>query len=238
MNRRRVLKGVMAIAAALPVAGCETLFPWHWRQKLVLTVETPSGVATGSAVTAVSWSRNYVFKDGPSYYSDVTGEATVVDLGGGRFLFALLSNSNDSGYTADLFKKLVRFGREEELRGARNIFHAVQNSVGPQTVPPQLYPMLVTFGDITDPKTVVEVKPDDLATHFGAGVALKSITLEITDEPVTEGVVEKVLGWIGNPEVMENPNWQKIPLEARRLLGGFLHDYRAAQKRFAERNSK
>lgn len=196
MNRRRVLKGVMAIAAALPLAGCETLFPWHWRQKLVLTVETPSGVAIGSAVAGVSWSRNYVFKDGPSYYSDVTGEATVVDLGGGRFLFALLSHSNDSGYTADLFEKIVRFGREKELRGARNIFHAVQNSVGPQTVPPQLYPMLVTFGDITDPKTVKEVDPANLAASFGEGYALKSITVEITDESITEYQIENLLGWI------------------------------------------
>jgi hypothetical protein len=196
MNRRRVLKGVMAAAAALPLAGCETLFPWHWRQKLVLTVETPSGVAVGSAVAEVSWARNYVFKDGPSYYSDIEGEAPVVDLGGGRFLFALLSHGNEPDYTADLFMELVRFGREEELRGFRNIFHAVQNSVGPQTVPPQLYPMLVTFADLTDPKSVRQVLPDELAKHFGAGVTLKSITLEITDEPVTEGAVEKVIPWI------------------------------------------
>lgn len=63
-------------------------------------------------------------------------------------------------------------------------------------VPQKFYPMLVTFGDLKDPKSVKEVKPDDLAATFGSGTSLKSITLEITDEPVTEGVVEKVVPWV------------------------------------------
>ncbi len=40
------------------------------------------------------------------------------------------------------------------------------------------------------------MKPDELDKHFGPGVQLKAITLTITDEPVTQGVVEKVLPWI------------------------------------------
>ena len=43
--------------------------------------------------------------------------------------------------------------------------------------------------------------PDDLAAHFGPGYALSSITLAITDEPVTKGRVEAVLGWL---EAYEN----------------------------------
>ena len=37
--------------------------------------------------------------------------------------------------------------------------------------------------------------PDNLAGTFGPGVLLKRITLEITDEPVTKGKIERVLGW-------------------------------------------
>jgi hypothetical protein len=54
-------------------------------------------------------------------------------------------------------------------------------------VPRDKYPLLVTFTDIADPKTVTKVDPDNLAATFGPGVALKRITLEITDEKVTEG---------------------------------------------------
>ncbi|MEO6202469.1 MAG: hypothetical protein ABIU05_13315 [Nitrospirales bacterium] len=63
-------------------------------------------------------------------------------------------------------------------------------------LPRQNYPLLVTFTDINDPKTVQQVDPGNLAATFGPGVSLKRITLEITDEPVTEGKLESVLGWL------------------------------------------
>ncbi|WP_417415418.1 hypothetical protein [Hoeflea sp.] len=66
---------------------------------------------------------------------------------------------------------------------------------------PKQYPLLVTFADINDPASVALVDPDDLAASFGPGYALSSITLAITDEPVTKGRVEAVLGWL---EAYEN----------------------------------
>ena len=62
-------------------------------------------------------------------------------------------------------------------------------------MPHSHYPLLVAFMDITDPKTRQQVDPDNLAGTFGPGVLLKRITLEITDEPVTKGKIERVLGW-------------------------------------------
>lgn len=64
------------------------------------------------------------------------------------------------------------------------------------TVPAELYPLLVTFDDIADPTTARRVDPSDLASMFGPGYALKAITLEITDEKVSAGRVEAVLGWL------------------------------------------
>ena len=56
--------------------------------------------------------------------------------------------------------------------------------------------MLVTFDDITKPETVRRVNPADLAAVFGEGVRLKAVTLEITEEAVTEGRVVPVLPWL------------------------------------------
>jgi hypothetical protein len=70
-------------------------------------------------------------------------------------------------------------------------FSCSQNLVVLMPVPPILYPLLVTFTDIADPKTVTRVDSANLAATFGPGYALTSITLEITDEPVTEGQVQK-----------------------------------------------
>ncbi|MDR4487060.1 MAG: hypothetical protein R3B83_05990 [Nitrospirales bacterium] len=63
-------------------------------------------------------------------------------------------------------------------------------------IPRSHYPLLVTFTDLTDPTTVKVVDPENLAATFGPGVSLKRLTLEITDEPVTEGKIESVLGWL------------------------------------------
>jgi hypothetical protein len=39
------------------------------------------------------------------------------------------------------------------------------------------YPLLVTFGDIADPKSVALVDPTNLAASFGPGVRLTSVML-------------------------------------------------------------
>lgn len=64
------------------------------------------------------------------------------------------------------------------------------------TIPPDRYPLLVTFGDITDPTTVRQVDLANLAAAFGPEVSLKRIRLEIPDEPMTEGKIESALGWL------------------------------------------
>ena len=57
------------------------------------------------------------------------------------------------------------------------------------------FPYLVRFRDLADPKSVEEVKPGDLAASFGKGYALKGLTIQMTDAPVTVGI-EKRLGWL------------------------------------------
>lgn len=54
-------------------------------------------------------------------------------------------------------------------------------------------PLLVTFGDLSDPASVMRVDPADLALSFGAGFALREITLEVTDDAVTEGQLAEVI---------------------------------------------
>jgi hypothetical protein len=56
----------------------------------------------------------------------------------------------------------------------------------------------VTFADIADPLSVQLVDPDDLAATFGTGFALRKVTGQVTDEPMTLGRVEPVLSWLGD----------------------------------------
>jgi hypothetical protein len=66
----------------------------------------------------------------------------------------------------------------------------------PVPLPADGLPLLVTFDDITKPETVRRVDPENLVSVFGEGVRLKAVTLEVTDEAATEGVVVGVLEWL------------------------------------------
>ncbi len=89
------------------------------------------------------------------------------------------------------------------------------------------YPVLATFTDVNDSTTVKVVEPDNLEDTFGSGVSLKRITLEITDEPVTEGHVERALPWfyeVGNLfPIGQKPLAVKDQTPGQRLhLGDFI----------------
>jgi len=56
-------------------------------------------------------------------------------------------------------------------------------------------PDLVTFTDTNDPKTVIEVDPNNLQATLGQDVTWNESTLESTDEPITKGIVLK-LTWL------------------------------------------
>ena len=47
----------------------------------------------------------------------------------------------------------------------------------------------------SDDGNYVAIDPDDLAATFGEGVGLKRIAVQMTDDPVTTGI-EQRLGWV------------------------------------------
>ncbi len=178
----------LALLAVLFLSGCgDERFEWH--QKMTVTVETPGGANTASSVIRVK--SRYVGPEtmGNEVFYGLQGEAVTMEIAPGRYLFALLNESFAELYyrsSPDIFANPKNRG--EWLAEIPHKTEVVR-------VPADRYPLLVTFGDINDPKSVRRVDPDDLAASFGPGYRLKQITLEITDDPVTEGRVEQVLGW-------------------------------------------
>ena len=158
----------------------------EWNQKLTLTVETPQGERSGSAVVRVVADFGKFLSGNEVVYA-YYGEATVVEVLPDRFLFALISGSEQRFYAAakDRFPGLKR---SEWL-------YEIPKQTEPVELTGDRIPLLVTFDDIHDPKTVRQVDPADLVAIFGPGVRLKAVTLAVTKEPVTEGRVEGALGW-------------------------------------------
>ena len=217
------------IVAAVLIAGFVVwgfLYPsGSWRYRLTLEVETPEGVKTGSSVRLVSAAAEPQITPEAHPHARVTGEAVVVDLGNRGVLFALISSPTSVDYGHQIVFDLFPFvhdvtfesGRTQTMTGSGELtaegirFYAslAGTAAGAlRNVPVAKLPILVRFRDITDPKTVEIVDPNDLAKSFGAGVSLKSSTIEmvdngiwpltmfgITGEPVTTGIGKKLL-WL------------------------------------------
>ena len=200
------MKRLLLLLALLTLTGCER---YSWHQKLTVTVETTAGEVSGSSVSQVSWRKHWIRWDGMGWDYDLTGEAVVVEVTPGRYLFALLKGAGTTEYMGSVAAASIAGREGRVIDGA--LFSEVQSKRGPAAgviaVPEVQYPMLVTFGDIADPASVKLVEPADLAASFGPGVRLRSVVLEVTDNEVTVGAVEAVLNWLGAyPETRLFPN--------------------------------
>lgn len=189
---------IIAILSFSVVGLWKIMYPsGTWRYKMTVEVETPEGIKAGSAVREVSvytyptpFPEDSGFKIGLAY-----GEAVVVDLGIRGVLFAL-TTENTWGTRYSKMLPFFVFSKEEGSLTPQNIRRFRTLQAGPVEIDPKWYPDLAFFKDINNFKTATRIPSDDLAAVFGDGVALKSITLAMTKEPVTKGVVDKYLPWL------------------------------------------
>lgn len=204
------LIGLLVLIAAV-VIGWNLIFPsGTWRYKVTVSIETPEGIKTGSAVREIH--VVHVPRTLPEVGSsvDIKGEAVVVDLGKRGVVYAVMGT--DDQYT--LFNAFPVEGATtgEGIRYYKSLKPGTRTSLKWTD-----RPLLVTFQNPADPKTVEAVYrisskimypkddtdlviEDTLEKTFGKGVRLKDITVEMTDEKVTERI-EKWLSWVaGYPE--------------------------------------
>ena len=163
------------------------IYPFSfWSYKLTLVVETPEGLKTGSAVRWVYFSvMPKLLPEEHGIDAGVKGEAVAVDLGQRGVLFSLMKG--EAGYDNIVNRE---FPYEGGVR--RRILYYTFLKEKKELAFDKI-PMMVRFRDINDPKSVEKVDPNDLEKSFGKGVKLVSATLEMTDEDMTKGVVDKWL---------------------------------------------
>jgi hypothetical protein len=196
------------------LSGCNA--EWTWHQKITVSVLTPEGIKTASSVTIARIRKKsdwFAPPEARGAVLSVSGEAVVLEVKPGRCLFALLKGM-PAAY--EVFfpgaAPVDVVGTFDGLRQTRELSR-------------EQYPLLVTFDDVREPASVRRVDPADLAATFGPGYRLNSITMTITDEPVTEGKVERVLGWLGkHPEtpVLPKINPTDFSFEAKLRQGDFI----------------
>ncbi|MES2813898.1 MAG: hypothetical protein V4720_03285 [Pseudomonadota bacterium] len=159
---------VALMFAVLALSSCTSETTWN--QRLTLIVETPQGEVRGSAVTRVTkteTSGSLVLMEARGVQSKVEGEAVVVEVAPGKFLFALLSGTNEEKRDATHWVYPAYQLGEASSFGGEMMKLQSQPHDTPVPLPPEGWPMLVTFDDITKPESVREVDPDDLDATFG-----------------------------------------------------------------------
>ncbi len=182
------------------------VYPWgSYKYKVTVSIETPEGVKTGSAVREVGVGLEPDILGGGGSAS-VRGEAVAVDLGTRGVVFAVMG-------TDDEYLVWNTFPTDKSALTRAGVWHYILLKEGPKQVALKDRPLLVSFKDIRDPKTVEAVyrvyskvaysrNPADLAVEdnfekiFGPDVRLKDITIEMTDEKVMWDI-EKWLPWMG-----------------------------------------
>tara|TARA_R110000868_G_scaffold402710_3_gene679298 strand:+ start:77513 stop:78283 length:771 start_codon:yes stop_codon:yes gene_type:complete len=223
MKRRSVLGLLAGGMSVLTLGGCGGNVP-KLRYRLTVEVDTPNGVKTGSSVLedAFNPGNSYEFSASRRTY----GEAPTVDLGGGRYLFALLA---DPTYKRSMQNMISRiFDYPEYPSPVKSIklldrFAEANDSKPLIVIKPEDYPMLVTFDDIKNPKSVKEFDPG----------RVRRITVQVVDEdePLTTGIEER-LSWLSQfpePPLEERsptapaPNVGEGPLAQQIKHGAFIY---------------
>lgn len=234
MKRLAIIVAVVFLLGWVGLTAC-TAYKGTVRYRLTVNVETPDGIATGSGVIEYKhtvYKRPLPMTQGTIEETDRRGEAVVVDLGTRGTLYVLLAcrqGKTPVWCSGDKlpFEVLKKSGSVDlkfqpgETDGAwrARMARAIEAMRGKHPVAIADLPFLVRFRDERDPKTVEAVDPYNLAASFGEGVRLGSVTMEITDDPVTRGI-EKRLGWLGDPSILENPGWAKLPSLAQSAVMG------------------
>ena len=176
------------------------------KYRLTVEVTTPDGIKTGSGILAVVPDRNY----NRSGRTTMRGEAVFVDLGHGKNLAALLAHRQDAKLDLDdiNYVALRAYGA---VRGNRLSFKDMSRQAGIVPVQGELIPVLVSFGDLKDPKSARLVATDHAEAILGGGYAIRGLTAEVVPngfwpidfggalgEPVTRGI-EARLPWLAVP---------------------------------------
>jgi hypothetical protein len=178
--------------------------PGH-KYRLIVEVETPKGVKSGSGVLAVYPDRSY----SRGGHTTIKGDAVLLDLGGGKNLVALLAHIDKS---LDLDGVSYVALRAYRAAGRNVSFNEMGGMSGAVPVTGALIPVLVTFADLREPASAHAVQPDELELALGKGFRLHGIAVEVVPnglwpldfggalgEPVTRGIEGK-LPWLNRAD--------------------------------------
>lgn len=195
--------GLAALVLLLLIGGCmagyKLAYPTYiYRYRMTVEVMVGSTVHSGSSVIEIKINKQPQFGDVGPYISHVRGEAVYVDLGRGRNVIALLASgpdAQDDDYPKYIVPNLFGLAfNDQDLAELSTLS-------GSKVLPSGQLPTFVTITDLDDPKTVRVVPLGAFPQIFGSDVHLKNVRIEMTGDPVTKRIEQK-LPWLPHPRYL------------------------------------
>ena len=227
--------GIIVILIAAVVVYFKLAYPdYTYRYRMTVEVDTPDGLKSGSSVIEIhttqwpDWLAGLA--NGNTSAVDITGEAIFVDLGNNKNVVCLLSTGILGEGVNSMMYLLPR--AFFELQGSKPEWAKKLSSMTGQKIEiiKNQVPSIITFSDIKNPKTakmvyaigahevtdgknksqyqnIVEI--DNFEEIFGKGFRLNSVLVELTNDPVSHDLIEK-LKWRKNQGRPAYDAWMAI----------------------------
>jgi len=196
--------GAALILGALTIAYIRASPSASLNYKLSVEIDDNGVPRRGEGVVrAVFQAQPILIGQTPPWTIGPVGEAFPVDLGSKGMFFVLVSRdpgrkpSVDAGSKGALYSYFHFRNTDAPTEAVLASFVALAESHSAVDVRPEQLPMLVRFRDVNDPKSVEIVDADHLDQSFGPGVKIKAVRAEITNEPVTTDLGNR-LPWLRN----------------------------------------
>jgi hypothetical protein len=162
--------GPLALLAALVIGDQIRINRPGHKYRLAVEVETPEGVKSGAGIFAVTPDRGYSRRGQTS----ASGDAILVDLGGGKNLVALLAHVDEKKVDLDAIN-YVALRAYTAAAGKRVNFNDMSKMTGVVPVEGELIPLLVTFADPQTPGPPATCRRQIRNRCWGRGTACAAL---------------------------------------------------------------
>ncbi len=196
---------ILGFIVVLAVGFYWLAYPWaSLRYEITVEVEADGEVYSGTGVHEVTLGLQPQILTEAAARSSFKGEAVAVDIGDRGTLFILLTGPSGASNDPSLRERYSVSSPAQFMNGVFEVrassaeaVRALPGRVIDDDVPFNRAPLMVRFGDITDPLSVTRVNPYDLAASFGEGVELRSVHVRTTRARVTSGIEDR-LPWLAS----------------------------------------
>ena len=177
------------------------------RYKIIIEVETPEGLKTGSNVVEVAITPKFVHwnPSSPPVSTRVKAEAIFIDLGQKRHVVATLrfGEAGTSGGLDSLAQSAFK-------RPTEKLDYKINTVAERRELHGYDVPLLLDFSDKNDPSTARIVRQNEFDKHFGTGYSFKGAWIELTQDSVSSGTIVQYLPWLKNADSLHELGLYKL----------------------------